>query len=156
MHDHGYALRLGVRPLIRAPRVYHVFAELTVLYQILQLINRINTRAKALGYKLMIEHTFVIVWDILLRKFIFKYTVIHLKNNYYPPIVKIQTMSLQSPSPDFCEYRTPSQPSNPHQTFTTATHTHLYHPHSTTIVYNYRQSQERSPRWYTTSIIITY
>ena len=41
-HDHGYALRLGVRPLIRAPRVHHVFAEATVLYQTVKLINQIN------------------------------------------------------------------------------------------------------------------
>ena len=26
-HDHGYTLRLGVRPLIRDPRIHHVFAE---------------------------------------------------------------------------------------------------------------------------------
>ena len=41
-HDHGYTLRLGVRPLIRAPRVHHVFAEATVLYQTVKLINQIN------------------------------------------------------------------------------------------------------------------
>ena len=39
MHDHGYMLRLGVRPPIRAPRIHHVFAEATVLYQTLKLIN---------------------------------------------------------------------------------------------------------------------
>ena len=44
MHDHGYTLRLGVlvRPLIRAPRIHHVFAEATVLYQTVKLINQIN------------------------------------------------------------------------------------------------------------------
>ena len=41
-HDQGYTLRLGVSPLIRAPRVHHVFAEVTVLYQIVKLINQIN------------------------------------------------------------------------------------------------------------------
>ena len=41
MHDHGYTLRLGVRPPIRAPRIHHVFAESTVLYQTVKLINQI-------------------------------------------------------------------------------------------------------------------
>ena len=42
MHDHGYTLRMGVRPLIRAPRIHHAFAEATVLYQTVKLINQIN------------------------------------------------------------------------------------------------------------------
>ena len=42
MYDHGYTLRLGVRPLIRAPRIHHVFAESTALYQTVKLINQIN------------------------------------------------------------------------------------------------------------------
>ena len=41
-HDHGYTLQLGVRPLIRAPQVHHVFAEATVLYQTVKFINQIN------------------------------------------------------------------------------------------------------------------
>ena len=41
MHDHGYAQRLGARPLIRAPRIHHVFAEATVFYQTEKHINRI-------------------------------------------------------------------------------------------------------------------
>ena len=42
MHDHGYTLRLGVCPLRRAPRIHHVFAEATVLYETVKLINQIN------------------------------------------------------------------------------------------------------------------
>ena len=42
MHDHGYMLRLGIRPLICAPQIHHVFAEATVLYQAVKLINQIN------------------------------------------------------------------------------------------------------------------
>ena len=38
MHDHGYTLRLSVRPLIRVPRIHHVFAEATVLNQTVKLI----------------------------------------------------------------------------------------------------------------------
>ena len=42
MYNHGYTLRLGVRPLIRAPRIHHVFAEATVSYQTVKLINQIS------------------------------------------------------------------------------------------------------------------
>ena len=41
--NHCYALRLDVCPLLRAPRIiHHVFAESTVLYQVVNLINMIN------------------------------------------------------------------------------------------------------------------
>ena len=78
MHDHGYTLRLGVRPLIRALRIHHVFAEATVLYQTVKLINQINKHDPRLLDIINNRHTLVLVWVILLRKVIFKNTVIHV------------------------------------------------------------------------------
>ena len=37
--NHDYALRTGARPAIRTPRIHHVFAESTVLYKLIKLLN---------------------------------------------------------------------------------------------------------------------
>ena len=37
--NHDYALRSGARPAIRTPRIHHVFAESTVLYKLIKLLN---------------------------------------------------------------------------------------------------------------------
>ena len=38
-HDYRIALRTGARPAIRTPRIHHVFAESTVLYKLIKLLN---------------------------------------------------------------------------------------------------------------------
>ena len=37
--NHDYALRTGARPAIRTPRIHHGFAESTVLYKLIKLLN---------------------------------------------------------------------------------------------------------------------
>ena len=70
---YNYTLRQAARPLIRLPRVRHVFAQSTVLYQLIKLINETHNKNPKILEKIdQKSHT--------LQGFSFNVTQIYLQN----------------------------------------------------------------------------